>query len=129
MRYLSAQELLVLHAKIIDETGGLHGVRDVGLLASAVERPQMRFGRKELYRGVFTKAACYFESIARNHAFLDGNKRTAVIATARFLASNGYELNATNRGVVSFALRTANGKADLSEIAAWLKRHSHHIRK
>lgn len=124
MKYLTAQEILVLHARVVDETGGLHGVRDVGLLASTIERPQMRFGRKELYRGVFVKAACYFESIARNHAFLDGNKRTAVIVMARFLVMNGYELNATNREVVSFVLRMVNSKADLQEISAWLKRHS-----
>ncbi len=124
MTYLTAQELLVLHARIIDETGGLHGVRDVGLLVSAVERPKMRFGRKELYRGVFAKAACYFESIVRNHVFLDGNKRTAVVAAARFLAMNGYELVAANRGVVLFTLRAATGRVELQAIAAWLKRHS-----
>ena len=124
MKYLTAQEILILHARVIDETGGLDGVHDVGLLASAVERPRMRFGRKELYRGVFAKAACYFESIARNHAFSDGNKRTAVIVAARFLAVNGYELRALNREVISLAIRVATGRAELQAIAAWLKSHS-----
>ncbi len=89
----------------------------------------MRFSGKELYHGVFQKAAAYFDSLARNHAFLDGNKRTAVLATARFLFLNGYELTASSRVVEQFTLRVATQKLELSQIAAWLKRHSRSIRE
>ena len=124
MKYLTAPEVLVLHARTIDETGGLYGVRDAGLLHSAVERPKMIFDGKELYPDLFTKAAAYFESLVRNHAFLDGNKRTAVLATARFLFLNGYELIATNKELERFTIRVATVKSDLDTIAVWLKRRS-----
>jgi death-on-curing protein len=124
MKYLTAQDILVLHALAIDETGGVHGVRDVGLLQSIAERPKMRFGGKPLYPGVFTKAAAYFESLARYHVFIDGNKRTAVIASARFLFLNGIELTAANGEIEAFALRVVKEKLDVDTIAVWLKKHS-----
>ena len=96
MKYLSAEEVLILHDRIIEETGGAHGLRDIGLLLSALERARAEFGGKERYPDLFTKAGSIFESIARNHAFIDGNKRTAMAATARFLFANGYDLAARN---------------------------------
>ena len=124
MKYLTVQDILVLHALAIDKTGGAHGIGDIGLLHSAVERPKMRFGNKELYEGIFAKASTYFESIARNHLFLDGNKRTAVIATARFLFLNGFELVAANKEVETFTLRIVNERLTIKTIASWLKGHS-----
>jgi death-on-curing protein len=124
VKYLTPQDVLILHARVIDEIGGLHGVRDTNLLSSAIERPKMRFGGKDLYKNVFEKAAAYFESLARNHAFLDGNKRTAVLATARFLFLNGYELTTTNKKLENITLRLSVGKVKLPRIAIWLKQHS-----
>ena len=124
MRYLSAQELLVIHSEIIDQTGGLHGVRDVGLLQSIVEKPRARFDGKELYTGIFLKTAAYLQSLVQYHVFLDGNKRTAIGATARFLFLNGYELKATNKEVESFVLRAAVRKLELSIISSWLEKHT-----
>ncbi|OHA09482.1 MAG: hypothetical protein A3B37_02150 [Candidatus Sungbacteria bacterium RIFCSPLOWO2_01_FULL_59_16] len=124
VKYLTAQDILILHVRAIDETGGLHGVREVALLASAAERPKMRFGRKELYPGVFGKAAAYFDSVARHHVFVDGNKRTAVLAAARFLFLNGDELTAANGEVEKFALAVATGKIDMSKSARWFRRHT-----
>src|SRR3990167_1879714 len=97
MRYLLAQELLVLHALVVDETGGSHGVRDVGLLQSIVQKPQTRFDGKDLYRGIFVKAAVLLEAVINYHVFVDGNKRTGLISAARFLDINGYTLAATNK--------------------------------
>ena len=124
MRYLSGEEVLVLHSEIIEKTGGFHGVREVGLFLSILEKPKARFGGKELYKGVFVKAAVYCEAFARYHVFVDGNKRTAIAATARFLHLNGFELVASNRDVEDFALRLVEKKLEIKTISAWLKKHS-----
>lgn len=124
MRYLTAEEILVLHALAIDETGGSHGVRDPGLLQSIAERPKTAFGGKEMYLGVFAKAAVYMDSIIRYHVFIDGNKRAALIATARFLHINGHELVATNAAALKFVLKVAVEKTAIEEVAAWLKTRS-----
>lgn len=118
-----------MHARVIEETGGLDGVRDVGMLAGIAERPKARFDGKALYLDLFSKAAAYFESVVRNHVFADGNKRTAVMAAGRFLFVNGYELSALNREVESFTLRVAREKLDIKVIAEWFRRHSRKLRK
>ena len=123
-RYLEPEEVLIIHALIIDETGGAHGVRDINLLSSIAERPKMVFGGQELYPGIFEKAAAYFESCAFHHAFIDGNKRTAIALSARFLYLNGYELFTTNRGLEKFVLNAVTKKYTLQAIADWLKKHS-----
>jgi death on curing protein len=129
VKYLSGEGILVIHNEIVEETGGLHGVRDVGLLASAVERPKMRYAGKELYKGVFRKAAVYFDSLARHHVFVDGNKRTAVSVSARFLFLNGYELMVSNKEIVDFTLRVISEKLDTEVVADWLKKNSKKIKK
>ena len=123
MRYLAGEEVLYIHSEIIDKTGGSHGVRDAGLFASIIEKPKMKFGGEELYGGIFTKAAVYFEAFARYHVFVDGNKRTAVAASARFLALNGHELAATNKDIEIFAVRVVVEKLDFPAIAGWLEKH------
>ena len=128
MRYLSAQELLVIHSEIIDQTGGLHGVRDIGLLQSIVEKPRTRLDKRGLYKGIFLKAAAYLQSLVRYHVFLDGNKRTAIGATARFLFLNGYELKATNKEVESFVLRIVVQKLELPTIVSWLEKHTQKLK-
>lgn len=124
MRHLSCEEVLVIHAKILDESGGLHGVRDINLLGSIIERPKMQFGGRDFYAAVFDKAAVYFESCARHHAFIDGNKRTAVALAARFLYHNGYVLKTTNKVLEGFVLNAVVKKYDISRIAVWFKKHS-----
>jgi death-on-curing protein len=127
VKYLTAQDMLVLHALVIDETGGMHGIRDTGLLHSASERPKARFGSKELYPNSYVKAAAYFESLIKNHVFFDGNKRIAVLATARFLFLNGFELKASNKEMEDFALNVIHKKLDVKDIAIWLKHHTRRL--
>ncbi len=115
---------MVIHSEIIDETGGLHGIRDVGLFASIIEKPKSRFGGKDLYKGLFKKAAVYLESIVQYHVFLDGNKRTGAVSAARFLSKNGYELSASNKDLENFVIKIAIEKMDLETISAWLKKHT-----
>ena len=124
MKYLTAQDILILHAKVVEQTGGSQGIRDVHLLASLVERSKTSFGGKEMFPSIFEKAATYLESLAKYHVFVDGNKRTAVTASARFLFLNGYKLSATNKEVEDFVVRVASEKVELSEIARWFKNHS-----
>ena len=127
MKYLSGEEILVIHSEIIDKTGGSHGIRDAGLLISIVEKPKMSFGGKELYQGIFKKAAVYLESLAHYHIFIDGNKRTGFAVAARFLYLNGLDFVAGNKEVENFVLKIAIEKLDLEIIAAWLKKHSRKI--
>ena len=123
MKYLSAEQTLFIHSRLTDETGGAHGVRDIDLLQSAVARPQATFGGHELYPDIFSKAAALMESLARNHPFLDGNKRTAITSTDLFLGMNGLRLEASQKELVRFALDMAVGKLSDSEAVEWLKKH------
>ncbi len=84
MRYLTAEQVLFLHARLIEETGGSHGIRDVGLLQSAVARPRATFEGEDLYPDVCSKAAALMHSLINNHPFVDGNKRTGTAALKSF---------------------------------------------
>ena len=127
MRYLTAKEILVLHALVVDETGGSHGVRDVSLLASIAHKPQAEFSGKELYMGIFKKTAILLEAITNYHVFVDGNKRTALVGAARFLYLNEYELTATNKDAEKIVMRVANREIDMKQLTAWLKKNSKNI--
>ncbi len=124
MNYLSPQQVLFLHSRIIDEIGGSHGVRDIGLLEAAVERPKATFGGKDLYPDLFSKAAAVMLSLIQNHPFVDGNKRTAIASAAMFLSINGWKLSATSRELQDFTFRVAERGASVQEVAEWLREHS-----
>jgi death-on-curing protein len=124
MRYLSAEQVLFLHARLIEETGGSHGVRDVGLLQSAVARPQATFDSQDLYPDTFSKAAALMFSLINNHPFVDGNKRTGTAAAVFFLRANGWSFGASNTEFEEFALRVARGEVTVPEAAGWLRGHS-----
>jgi death-on-curing protein len=124
MRYLTDEQVLFLHARLIAETGGSHGVRDLGMLQSAVARPQASFEGADLYPDLCTQAAALFDSLVRNHPFVDGNKRTAITAAALFLKINGRRLMALNDQVVAFTLAAALGKMTIAVMADWLQQHS-----
>jgi death-on-curing protein len=123
-RHLSPQQVLFIHARLTDETGGDHLLRDVGLLASAVARPRAAFGGQELYPDLFAQAAALMQSLLLNHPFLDGNKRTGITAAALLLLRNGYRLTADNAGLERFTFAVVNGQQSLQEMAAWFRAHS-----
>lgn len=123
--YLTAEQVLFIHYRLVSETGGEHGVRDLGMLESAIDRPQATFDRQELYPDIFEKAAALMESLINNHPFVDGNKRTGIACAVLFLQQNGISFSARNAEVEKFTLRVASSKAGRSEIAKWLKKHSH----
>ena len=121
--YLTAEQVLFVHYRLISETGGEHGVRDLGLLESAVARPQATFDRQELYPDVFEKAAALMESLINNHPFVDGNKRTGIACAILFLQQNGISFSAKNADLEKFTLRVASARAGHAEITKWLKKH------
>lgn len=117
MRYPTAEEV----ARINFDLTGDNLLRDPGLLASAVGRPQAGFGGQEAYETLWLKTAALFESIALNHAFLDGNKRTAVVAAIHMLNLNGYDLAAQQCEVVDLALDVVEGTLTLQKAAEFFE--------
>lgn len=95
MRFLTLIEVLALHRMVIEQSGGAFGIRNVGLLESAIAQPRMTFGGEDLYPSLLEKAAALGFSIIMNHPFVDGNKRTGHAATETFLVLNGMEINAS----------------------------------
>lgn len=124
MEYLTEQQVLYIHARLIAETGGEHGVRDLGALQAAVARPQATFDREDLYAGLFAKVAALFEPLILNHPFVDGNKRTAVTAAALFLLRNGLRLDCPPTELEAFSLAAASGDLSAREMADWFRRYA-----
>lgn len=124
MRYLTVEQVLFVHSRLIDETGGVRGVRDIRLLESAVARPKSTFGRRSLHQGLFRKAAALMEALMRNHPFLDGNKRTAMAAGALLLRMNGYELLVSHEELEHMAVRPVAKQVTLPSLDTWLRAHS-----
>lgn len=124
IRYLTVQDILVIHALLIDEVGGVHGVRDQNLLFSLVEKPKSTFSGKELYSDIFSKAAALAEAVVSFHTFVDGNKRTGLVVTARFLDVNGYELMASDEELEGVMLSLATKEIGVPEFAQWIEKHA-----
>lgn len=126
-KYIPIDEVYEIHRAILAGANSRGEVRDFSLLHSAVERPKATYGGEELYPTVFSKAAALLQSICLNHAFTDGNKRTAWAATRRFLWTNGYHLVAKPIEGADFMVAVDNQKPELKFIADWLGDHSKKI--
>lgn len=124
IKYVTLDELIAIHDSMIEDYGGSHGIRDLGLLQSALARPQASFAGQDLYESILDKAAALFHSLMFNHAFVDGNKRTTLTATARFLYLNGYTLLAKDEELVTFPLQVENHHFSIQQIATWLEEHT-----
>jgi death-on-curing protein len=121
MNYLTPEQVLFIHSRLVTETGGSHGVRDLGLLESAVARPRASFEGKELYPELFTKAAALMDSVINNRPFVDGNKRMGITAAGLFLRINGWKLTATLDELETCTLRVATVGMKVAELALWLR--------
>jgi len=121
MRYLTVEEVLILHNRVIEQTGGGLGVRDQGGLEAAVAQPKMTFGGEELYPTLVEKAAALGVSLAMNHPFVDGNKRTAHMAIEVFLILNGFEIEASVDEQETVMLDLAAGTLKREAFAKWLE--------
>jgi len=121
MDFLSVQDILMIHADQVDLYGGEHGVRDMGLLESAVAQPQATFGGQFLHADIFEMAAAYLFHILQNHPFIDGNKRTGVLAVMIFLDLNGIQIDAPRGGLYALSLSVAAGKLGKAKIAEFFR--------
>ncbi|MBI2029434.1 type II toxin-antitoxin system death-on-curing family toxin [Candidatus Gottesmanbacteria bacterium] len=127
--YIGIEEVLAIHDRIIKETGGKPGIFSFTLLHSSVERPKATFGGLDLYPSIFEKVAALIHSLIQNHPFDDGNKRTALAATVRFLRINGYLLKHPVEETVNFTLNIQKKQFTFEKISGWLKKHSILVRK
>ncbi|MBI2095677.1 MAG: type II toxin-antitoxin system death-on-curing family toxin [Candidatus Omnitrophica bacterium] len=123
MRYLTLGELVEAHRVLLERYGGSAGMRDQGLLESAIHRPQASVFGKEAYPTVFDKAAALCHSLLLNHPFIDGNKRVAFAACHLTLMMNGYSLTSSSIETYDFLIRVIKNHPDWTEISSWLKAH------
>lgn len=123
MIYLELDDVLAIAFEVLGlEADEILRVTDLGLADSAVARPQAGFGDEEFYPTIEAKAASLLFGIARNHAFIDGNKRIAVLATLQFLNSNGLDLDLTPvEEAFKTVIRVAKGDMPLEELTTWIR--------
>lgn len=122
--YLTIDQVLDLHRRILEQSGGTLGIRDRGLLESAIAQPQMTFAGEELYPTVIEKAAALGFSIIMNHPFVDGNKRTGHAAMEVFLILNRMEIRASVDEQEQVILAVASGELQREMFIAWLRQHT-----
>jgi death-on-curing protein len=122
VRYLTVEEVLEINTEVM---GGRHALRDRGLLESAVARPQASAFGADAYPDLASKAAALLHSLVLNHPFVDGNKRTAVLATLVFLDLNGYVVCWDRQEALEFVLRLAVHKIELEDVVTFLRSRMH----
>lgn len=124
MRYLTVGEVLDLYSRVMKQSGGGVGIRDLGALESAAAQPRMTFNGEELYSTILEKASALGFSLIQNHPFIDGNKRAGHAAMEIFLMLNGYEISASVDEQVDIILGVASGHVSRELFLEWLKTHT-----
>lgn len=122
--FLTLEEVTEIHRDMIEGYGGSLGIREVGLLESAVAMPQAGFGGQYLHADLFEMAAAYLFHIVQNHPFVDGNKRVGAMAAFTFLKLNGFSLIAKEAAFEKMVRGVAEGKGTKVEIAEFLRKNS-----
>jgi len=122
--FLSLEEVIEIHRDQIEHYGGSAGIRDTGLLQSAVAMPQAGFGGQFLHTDLYEMAAAYLFHIVRNHPFVDGNKRVGAASAMVFLELNRVEPRVTNDALIETVLAVAQGKLGKAAVAEFLRKHS-----
>lgn len=123
MIFLSLDDILESHQNQIEIYGGGQGIRDIGLLESAIAQPEACFGGQFLHADVFEMAAAYLYHLVMNHPFVDGNKRVGLEAALIFLEVNDQRLNAIDEELVDLVLKTTMGQVGKPEIAEFFRTH------
>lgn len=123
--FLSVDDVLEIHADQIERYGGEHGVRELGLLESAVQQPQAGFNGEYLHTDIYEMAAAYAFHIVQNHPFIDGNKRAGAASSLVFLDINNIEITAPKGSIYDITIAVATGKCTKAEIAEFFRKHSH----
>lgn len=124
IKLLDKETILAFHQDQVKIYGGKQGIRDEGLLESALAQPQESFGGEYVRDTIFKMAAAYGFHICKNHPFLDGNKRTALVAIYTFLYVNGYRLQADKKNLYAVMIDLANGKIEKEELAKFLEENT-----
>lgn len=122
-RFISNSLAITIHQEQIDSIGGTTGIRDEGLLDSALAQPQATFGGELLHPTIHEQAAAYVYHIVKNHPFVDGNKRTGFAVMIAFLDLNGYRLNLSQEEAYSLVMQIAQGEMTKEELSAFLEQH------
>ena len=120
---LTQEQILMLHSEIISATGGTYGMRDLGLLSSALNAPFQQFDNTDLFPTIQQKAARLGYGLIKNHAFIDGNKRIGAHVMLIFLEINGISLEYTQKELYTMVLDVASGILDTEEITKWILDH------
>lgn len=123
MKVLSLEQLLEIHSLVVEATGGSAGLRDLGRLEAAIATQTQNVFGEELYPGSVDKAAAVIRSIIADHPFVNGNKRTAMLAGLTFLEINGVRFAAKPGEIENFAVKVAVDKLDILAIVSWLSEH------
>lgn len=123
MKRLTKEQILLLYRALTQETGGADGLRDEGLLESALEAPFQSFGETDAYPSIQQKAARLGFGLIRNHAFIDGNKRIGAHAMLVFLSLNGIELTYTQSELSDLILAVAAGTKNFDDMVKWVIEH------
>jgi death-on-curing protein len=121
---ININEIILIHDRIVEATGGSKGIRESNLLDSVCNTPFANYFGKELYPDIFLKAAVIINSLVNYHVFVDGNKRTGIAVMEYFLAKNGYNFTNSKNIKEDFVLHIATTNPDLADIAIWIKKHS-----
>lgn len=123
MNILTKQQILLLHTQLIRQSGGIDGVRDEGMLDSAISQPLQTFDNMELYPDIVDKAVRLGYGLITNHPFVDGNKRIGTHAMLVTLDINGIELQYQDEDMIQLILKIASGKADDRVLRTWVLAH------
>ncbi len=121
--FIEKDVAIAIHDYLIERFGGSLGIRDEGLLESALAQPQATFFGELLHPTIAEQAAAYLYHLAKNHAFVDGNKRVALGVSEAFLRLNGYNLNLSNQDLYELTLNVAVGELEKTELAEVLQAH------
>lgn len=123
--FLSLAEVLEIHRDQVDRYGGAPGIRDIELLKSALGMPLATYGGQFLHTDIYEMATAYLFHLAKNHPFVDGNKRTAAVAALVFLALNGFDLDASEDEFAEVVLAVARGQLAKADVAVFIRRFTH----
>jgi death-on-curing protein len=124
MKRLTTGQVVLLHQMLLDETGGLDGLRDEGLLDSALNVAFQTFDGQDLYPSLLTKAARIGFALVCNHPFTDGNKRIGILAMMVFLELNGIVLDCTDDDLIALGLGLADGSLSATQLEDWIHNHT-----
>lgn len=123
MIWITADDVIALHSRVIEKSGGLDGLRDRDILESAISAPLQSFGGKELFPTALEKISRIGFGLAANHAFLDGNKRIGAMVVQLLLKWNGYVLHLQQGELADMFIAIADGSAKEEDLLRWIKQH------